>query len=33
MTVSNELVAYVQSELFRCTMKFLDGAIKSAKEE
>lgn len=33
MTVSNELVAYVQSELFRCTMEFLDGAIKSAKEE
>lgn len=31
MTVSNELVAYVQSELFRCTMEFLDGAIKSAK--
>lgn len=33
MTVSNELVAYVQSELFRCVMEFLADAVKTTEEE
>ena len=33
MTVSNELVAYVQSELFRCVMEFLANAVKTTEEE
>ena len=33
MTVSNELVAYVQSELFRCVMEFLADAVKTTEGE
>lgn len=33
MTVSNELVAYAQSELFRCVMEFLADAVKTTEEE
>lgn len=33
MTAGNELLAYTQSELFRCVMEFLDDAVKTTEEE
>lgn len=33
MTAGNELLAYTQSELFRCVMEFLADAVKTTEEE
>lgn len=30
---NNELLAYTQSELFRCVMEFLSDAFKTTEEE